>query len=276
MEISPDLFSPDQKTFEAALATFHGQVDRKIGDSIAAINTLARNETLGASEIARRARLLIGQAILTAPEADELIKAAAQWHGGIKLAIQTVLSPEQRQRIYAAKNEQSNQPTVAIVSGSAKPVVEMVIDHGVDFVNELDNKADDDFKTVLLLGSAEAHESNISFLKAKDFTPSRVDSLASLDSSLGGAICGIVIDGTWWTQIPDAEHENCLRRLLSFSNFIWLKIDDASLKKEVVAGFDALCRSSRFRDPAINEVGFPSTSKLGEVDIQRIRIANPV
>lgn len=273
MEISPDLFSPDQKAFEAALVTFHSQLDRKFSDSIAAINTLATKGTLGASEIARRARLLIGQASLSEPEADELIKAAAQWQGGIKLAIQTVLSPAQRQRIYASKDEQLSQPVTGTVVASAKPAVATVLDLGASSVDEPDNKAEDDFRTVLLLGSAEAHESNISFLKAKDFTPSRVDSLTSLDSSLGGAICGIVIDGTWWTQIPDSEHENCLRRLLSFSNFIWLKIDDTSLRREVVAGFDALCRSSRFRDPAINEVGFPSLSKLGEVDIQRLSTA---
>jgi hypothetical protein len=127
-----------------------------------------------------------------------------------------------------------------------------------------------DFKSVLLLGSADAHESNIRLLSTNDFSPIRGSSLTELDSSLGGEICGIIVDGSWWTVVPGDQHDTCFRRLLSFSNFIWLKIDEASLKKEVATNFQALCKECRFRDPLWNEVGFPMQSKLGPQDIQRL------
>ena len=131
---------------------------------------------------------------------------------------------------------------------------------------------EEDFKSVLLLGAAEAHESNIRFLSTNtnDFSPIRVSSLTELDSSLGGGICGIIVDGSWWTVVHDDQHDPCLRRLLSFSNFIWLKIDETSLKKEVATQFQALCKECRFRDPLYNEVGFAVPSKLGPLDIERL------
>lgn len=279
MEINPALLSPDQKVFEAALTIFHGQVTRTIEDSIAAIDLLNKDAGLGSSEIARRARLMLGQALLPEADAEKLIAATSRWQAVVRVTIQGVLSPEQRQRIYAPKD---TSMAAATISDSVTHTVSHSVGHSITLPAEATKlvsvstsppQGEDDFKSVLLLGAAEAHESNVLFLKAKDFSPSRVSSLPQLESSLGGAICGIVVDGSWWTLIPDDQHESCLRRLLSFSNFIWLKIDEASLKKDVSARFDALCRECRFRDPAHNEVGFAVPSKLGEPDIQRLTAA---
>lgn len=276
MEINPALLSPDLKTFEAALSAFHGLVDRSMEDSIAAIDLLDKDQTLGLSEIARRARLVLGQALLSETEAEKLVVAASHWQAAIKHSIQSVLGPEQRQRIYSPKtsaipSEQKTPLGTPLPTDSRKlnlrgEVVKMVSVTGAKMQSE------DDFKSVLLLGSADAHESNVRQLGSNenDFSPIRVSVPSELDSSLGGAICGIIVDGSWWSVIPPDSHESCLRQLLSFSNFIWLKIDQTSLKVEVAKKFDVLCRECRFREPAMSEVGFPMTSRLDHIDIQRL------
>jgi hypothetical protein len=277
MEINRALLSTDLKTFETALNAFHGQGNRTINDSIAAIELLNNDETLGSSEIARRARLILGHAGLTEPDSEKLVASASSWQPAVKLAIQLELSAEQRQRIYSAKP--APVPHKEHASASIGPnfksgkmplrgaIVSLVSLSATTAVKE------EDFKSVLLLGSAEAHESNIRFLRSKDFSAIRISSFVELDSSLGGAICGIVVDGSWWTVVPADRHESCLRRLLSFSSFIWLKIDEASLNRKVAADFHKICKESRFRDPLWNEVGFPMSSKLGDQDIQRLEAA---
>jgi hypothetical protein len=276
MELNPALLNPDLRTFEAALTEFHGQVSRTIDDSIAAIDLLNKDEALGSSEIARRSRLLFGQALLTESDVEKLVVAVSRWQPGVKLAIQLALTSEQRQRIYSPKpapvsGAQTSTPSPNVTppteTGREALRAEVVKKVGVPATTA---PKEEDFKSVLLLGSADAHESNIRLLSANDFSPIRGPSLTELDASLGGEICGIIVDGSWWTMVPVEQHETCLRRLLSFSNFIWLKIDEASLKKEVAANFQALCKECRFRDPLWNEVGFPMSSKLGPQDIQRL------
>jgi Phosphotransferase enzyme family len=277
MEIDQALLSPDLRTFEAALAAFHGQGSRTIDDSIAAIDLLNKDESLGSLEIARRARLVLGQASLPEPDSEKLVAAASRWQPAVKLAIQRELTAQQRQRIYSPKStlvpaEQSATAGVRPHLESGRLLLRGEVARLVS-VPATTTQKEEDFKSVLLLGSAEAHESNIRFLATKDFSPIRVSSLTELDSFLGGAICGIVVDGSWWTVVPADQHESGLRRLLSFSNFIWLKIDEASLKKDVAAAFQTLCKECRFRDPLWNEVGFPMPSKLGAQDIQHLNAA---
>jgi hypothetical protein len=276
MELNPALLNPNLRTFEAALTEFHGLVGRTIDDSIAVIDLLNKDETLGSSEIARRSRLLLGQALLTEPEVEKLVVAASRWQPAVKLAIQLALTAEQRQRIYSPKSA----PAPAAQTAAPSPSVTQPVETGrlvlrgevVQMVSVpvATAQKEQDFKSVLLLGSADAHESNTRFLSASDFSPLRVSSLPELDSFLGGEICGIIVDGSWWTVVPSDQHETCLRRLLSFSNFIWLKIDEASLIKEVAIKFQVLCKECRFRDPLYNEVGFAMPSKLGPLDIERL------
>jgi len=275
MELNPALLNPDLRTFESALTEFQGQRNRTIDDSITAIDLLNKDETLGSSEIARRSRLLLGQALLTEPEGEKLVAAASRWQPAVKLAIQLALTAEQRQRIYSPKPAPAPgartvaAPTVTPPVESGKTALRGEVVQMVS-VPVITAQKEQDFKSVLLLGSAEAHESNVRFLNTNDFSPIRVSSLRELDSSLGGEICGIIVDGSWWTVVPGDQHDSCLRRLLSFSNFIWLKIDETSLKKEVATKFQALCKECRFRDPLYNEVGFTVPSKLGPLDIERL------
>jgi hypothetical protein len=54
---------------------------------------------------------------------------------------------------------------------------------------------------------------------------------AKLSEVLEGAwnICGFVVDGSFWAQIPVLEQEGVLTQIAGFSSFSWLRIDTTNL-----------------------------------------------
>jgi hypothetical protein len=273
MVIAPSFLSADLKIFEAALAAFLSQRDITIDEVIAAIDLLNQDQLLGSTEIARRARLVFGKSVLAGQDTSKFVAAASRWKPAIRHSIQSVLSPELRQQIYSSKSTGSDgKPSSVDSKSSATTNVTQATAEVRAATGDEEIRAgeEEDFRSVLLLGSADAHEANLRFLATSNFSPIRISSQSELNSSLGNGICGIIVDGSWWTVVPPELHEECLRHLLSFSNFVWLKIDHASLKGEVIEKFAALCRDCRFQEPMMTEVGFPMPSRLNQIDIQRL------
>jgi hypothetical protein len=255
MAAFPALSNADAKSFEKALLEFSKIADPSSINWIATVDAITQASGLGPQEKARRVDLLFRSQRFITAEPDQFFERAQQWPPIIKNAVSAALSPDQRQRMYS-------QQRTAAVSDPSLPN-QSTISRQTSVVSK---KTEDEFRAVLLLGAADAHEGNHSFLTSKNFSPIRVADPAALAPLLTSPICGIVVDGSWWTKTPDSEHESQIRQLLSFSSFVFLKIDTNSLSLPLVAKLPLLCRTVRFRDPSFTELGLSVSSRLGDID----------
>ncbi|HUA65812.1 MAG TPA: hypothetical protein VME24_08195, partial [Alphaproteobacteria bacterium] len=174
MQIDPAILNHDAKSFEDALSVFQSQDGRTMDDSIAAIDSLDKSSELGTNEIARRVRLIVGRSLLPQSDGEKLVVAAARWQPAVKLSIQAALSPAQRQRIYELKSaDKAHNIAASLDRKSALDNQDAM--HAPQATVSPDsagknNFKGEDFRSVLLLGSAEAHEANNRFLEANNFS----------------------------------------------------------------------------------------------------------
>ncbi len=254
IEISA-LANADTESFEKALLGFSKIADASLIDWIATIEAISQARSLGPQEKARRVDLVFRSQPFFTAAPEQFFERAKTWPPIIKNAVSAALPADLRQRIYSQQKAQSVNNAPSPSSKSDSPEIPVIA-----------NEIEDEFRAVLLLGAADAHEANHSFLVSRNFSPIRVAEPASLPALLTSPICGIVVDGSWWTKIPEVEHEAQVRLLLSFSSFVFLKIDTNSLSSTLVPKLAQLCRSVRFRDPSFAEVGLSVSSRLGEID----------
>jgi len=281
----PNLLHADRRQFEHALVELTNRRRRaklEIRELLKAIDAFDSHEALPHSERSRRVQLLLAAWKADRDELVEVADYAARLGATIRNALLTCLPSEIQQRIYQSGLRTAKEPASPAASESAAtkprpptetpPLVEAAEQTEVE-VEDRRHEGSTDHKVVLLLGAADKHEANITLLKAKGFEPVRAFSAGERDNLLKSFVCGIVVDGSWWSLFPAEQHSEELRRVVAHSTFAFVRVDLSGLSEAVGAQFSQLVTEIRFRDPSINECAWGDSARLTTTDVAALNQA---
>lgn len=263
------LSSPEKLTFEGALSRLSLECVGKstghlLGLLCLLISQIDNNDSLNPRERERRIYLLLKRITLPSSTDYQQLALRSQKLSPIaKNALKNLLPPEYLPLIYSttvspiATVESTENHTV-----SPTPYVETVQPDSshiptVETFKEEQRSAE--WAVVLLLGTHVEHEMNHNLLKEK-YAPLRVTDLSEFNKLLNQKICGIVIGSSWWTLIDPNEHELVLRKIISYSNFVYLKINVNGLPNELTVVIRNIVESTWYAVPSAFDVAFSDTN----------------
>src|SRR6266511_2064474 len=168
----PDLVHLDPRTFESGIASLRGLWEGTHGearqnDLLAILRAFADDAGLGATETARRGRLLVEAAQLPESLAVEVARAARSWPSALRSAVVGGLPPALRRLAYDAAAPRAASALTAPESHPPAVVLPFPGPTG----RETDRDAALICHTVLLLGTMHEHEDNQALLQRNGFAP---------------------------------------------------------------------------------------------------------
>lgn len=257
----------DRRVFEDALHRLQTRRGSKtpgfeiLRDLLGALNAA----DLGPSELSSRTSIIIKACNPEAHDHAALATLARGLRAEMKTAVVGFLPPSQKKLVYAA------QAPKAVREGGADAVSPTTTNE-----RQPASEADADpteARTVLLLGSLQDHEANLTTLREKKFTPLRASRPEELDLLLTTDTCGIIVAKSWWAALPPEQHEACLRRLIEHSTFARLKVDVSGFR---LGDLDlrALCQSILFREPGAFEMTFQDGCNVHTLEIPSLQRAS--
>jgi len=258
----------DRRIFEDALQRLQSRRRTEtpglgiLRDLLGALNAA----DLGPSELSSRASIVIKTCNPDARDHAALATLARGLRAELKTAVVGFLPPSQKKLVYADQALPVNAP-----SGTNSPPVAPPDVRAAEAPRGIAEPIGS--MTVLLLGSQQDHEANITKLGDKGFTPLRVVKPEELDLFLKPDACGIIVSGGWWTALPHDQHDPCLRRLLEHSSFAWLKVDLAGFHRDD-ADLIQLCRVTRFREPSTFEISFQDGCQVHSLEFRALERAS--
>jgi hypothetical protein len=190
-----DLVHPDSRTFEGGVTALcerwdGAEEEDRHHDLAAILAAFASDATIGATEIARRGRLLLETARLPERLAREIARAARSWPSPLRSAVLGGLPPALRRLAYDVTADSGAPAAVP------EPAPQVVLRFPAP-----ESRADRDpargCRTVLLLGTAHEHEDNLALLLRHGFTPYRISERERLDALLTEDVCGLVVSRGW-------------------------------------------------------------------------------
>jgi hypothetical protein len=93
------------------------------------------------------------------------------------------------------------------------------------------------YRAVALIGTPEEHVRNEALLKKDDLDPLRIPTLDSLWDLASTGLCGFVVGGSIWKQVPAAEHYEIVRRICEHSTFLFIRISIYGIDSTIAQDF---------------------------------------
>lgn len=254
-------------TFEEGLRSLGSSLPASLDGSIRLFSelcaSLAETTSLGPVERERRAGLILRKAPTDPRFFQEIAEVASSWPADIKNAVTAFLPAQLKPLVYGKRRSDSppRSSTAPAPETAGGVTVASPAMHDTDTMPE-----------VLLVGTAQEHESNHRHLEREGYRPLRAGSMDEFRNLLNADVVGILVGRSWWAILPQDEHQAFAEMLFHHSSFTWLKIDIHGCR--VSANLPELCRHSRFREPAAMEVVMGDSSTINAIDIQSLAHAS--
>jgi hypothetical protein len=236
------LISADVGTFEVAARTQASRLDQGGADAeaISAVFDELNGSALAENEKSRRAMRIAEMLPDTAPFQNALAEAAAGASPAIRTAVVGVLPASMQRSAYTGDIARVGSRPQAITPGVAKSAP----------ITELNVEEREDWRSVLLFGSAEDVAGNAHLLTNRGFTAIRVVKPQDTEVLEGEAVCGLIVHRSWWGSFDDPDSLlDFIKTRLSRSNLLYIKLDFGGLGAteealaEVLAACDAEVRA---------------------------------
>lgn len=111
---------------------------------------------------------------------------------------------------------------------------------------EMDRRLNDsEFLAVALVGTFDEHVRNDGLLRQHKLDPYRIQSLDELWEMASTGLCGFVIGGSVWRQIPPSEHPRVIRLVCEYSTFLFSRTCLNGLSEESAQSFTRWAKGAR-------------------------------
>jgi len=80
------------------------------------------------------------------------------------------------------------------------------------------------YSAVALVGTPQEHVRNEALLKRFELNPLRLPSLEHLWNVASTGLCGFVIGGSVWRELPESDQRGMLRRICAYSTFLFVRV----------------------------------------------------
>jgi Phosphotransferase enzyme family len=217
------LVSADVSAFEAAARERTEELSRGEPDAaaIAVIFAELSGSTLANNEKSRRAVRIAELLPRTAPFRGALASAVAGAGAEIRAAVVGVLPAEMQRAAYTGEiAPHGAEPPPGGAGDEARAEV------ASPSVGEEGTGEGEDWRSVLLLGSAQDVAANAQFLRGRGLKPVRVAKPEDIEALGEERVCGLVIHRSWWATFdnPDALL-SFVKGLIYGSNLLYVKLD---------------------------------------------------
>lgn len=168
----------------------------------------------------------VGEVIATTPQRHRFLAEAAGGAGPeIRAAVIPLLPPKLQQAVYAAcsgddaTETETEEPSAPVADAGA-----------FDESSEDAAENEDNWRTVLLLGTTQETASNEHFLQEKGYDAVRVSKLDQYEMLTHQRVCGVVVHRGWWHQLGGSDAINdFVRALIASSDVLQLRFDTEGL-----------------------------------------------
>lgn len=129
------------------------------------------------------------------------------------------------------------------------------------------------FHAVALLGSADEHVRNEAFLRSAGLNPLplRQEAIEALWALAPTGICGLVVGGSAWREIPAKDQPRAIRRICEYSTFLFVRICVDGLDDTIAARFLDMASQARCGPIDARKFCHGATCDLSPADIQTLQ-----
>lgn len=227
---NPDLFgNPIVATFELAVRNLTTSCQENSSGArqriLEAVAVIDSSVALSERERGRRIEAVLRSVTLNRGDYEAIAVVSADLRPASRNAVLSILPQDLRPTVY--KTKAAGIPTVDLyTASSASPPL--------DKTRTGETAANDHspFRTVLLLGSEEEHESNTSLLRRHGITVLRRQQMDGLEEIVRSDVAGVVVAGSIWKTAAPTDHELLLLRFLQLSSVLFLRIDVEGLNAD--------------------------------------------
>jgi hypothetical protein len=224
----PGLLSTDTVEFDRALKKLRKSA-AYLCENPALIGELAtrlKNQVdIPRREFDRRFRLIVAAIVQDNAEALPVIAGHLRTTSPEALnAVRTLLPPELR------------HVTVQSVAQPVKPPSDVVLPT-LAWSRLGQSQVTSRFSAVALIGTPEEHVRNEGLLRSADLDPLRLPSLNQLWDVGQTGLCGFVIGGSAWGQVPQSDQRRSIRRICEYSTFLFVRICTDGLSPAIAPHF---------------------------------------
>lgn len=223
-------------------------------------------------EKSRRAARLLGIRPLSKSEQTQLAASARSWGSALQNEVAIILPPDTRRLVYNTASSPEQE-----VGGTKPPPpspTNAQLGEPISAIAESGTEEHPIGATVLLLGSGEEHEGNLSLLQNNGIFVLRAHRAADFADLCTASVCAIIVGSSWWGSLTQEEQETSLRAIISYSSIVWLKLDTTGLSNSLNDRLSDLLREIRLEDPTVRDVSIGDSSRLTQTHIGRIREAS--
>lgn len=173
------------------------------------------------NEKCRRASILVSKS-LSLIEKEKFVEIISSLPTEIKSGISQSIPKEYLPFIFENRNKKENQ--------TPRPFPPIKKEEITNSITETESKD----TAVILLSTIENQNSNISLLRDKGFSVSRIVSDEDLDTQLSsGDICGFVIDGSFWLEKEPNQQDEILKKIAEYSTITCLFVDTSNFHSPI-------------------------------------------
>jgi len=101
------------------------------------------------------------------------------------------------------------------------------------------------FGAVALIGTTEEHVRNESMLKNANLDPLRLPTIDHLWNVVSTGLCGFVIGGSAWGQVPESDHRRTIRRICEYSTFLFVRVSVDGINQAIAQSFSLDAAAAR-------------------------------
>lgn len=234
------LFSVVTANFDRALHLLrHASACNTPSDIVALASRLKTQPGITRREFDRRFRLILSAVVQDDLVALQAIAALLRDTSPEALnAVRSLLPPQMRhlaKQPSASPQRSMGEPSELLPQGDAATST------GANASQESLEK----FHAVALIGSADEHVRNEALLKSTNLKPLRQPTLDAFWDLAPTGICGFVIAGSAWRQIPAIEQRRAIRRICEYSTFLFVRVSIDGLDNSIAPRFTEIATEAR-------------------------------